>query len=78
MANGVEVRLGADASGIKAGVTEAADSVRAKLTQIGDYLKTVAGDSKSTEAELKKVFAGMERGFADSSSAAASSSQNIT
>jgi len=77
MADGVEVKLGADASGIKTGVGEAADAVRAKLSQIGDYLKRVASDSKSTEAELKQVFAGLERGFSDSATAATKSSNAI-
>ena len=77
MADGVEVKLGADASGLKSGVGDASNAVRTKLAQISDYLKTVAADSKSTQADLEKVFAGLQRGFSDSAESSTAAGQKI-
>jgi hypothetical protein len=78
MADGVEVKLGADASGIKSGMGDAASAVREKLAAIGDYLKRVSADGKNTEAELTKVLDKIKAGFERSADASAASSKKMS
>jgi hypothetical protein len=77
MSDGVEVKLGADASGLKSTFDGAASVARDKLSQIGKYLQGIAADGKSSEKELAGVFEKIKGAFGETANSAETSASKV-